>query len=149
MNTDLSRSYIIDGVNPIPWSAGGYSRGSKRMVKSQPLIVYQQSLKEELADQVSGLWPQGLPIYLRFEFWRQLEAPVDTTGRKHQAQYADATNLQKSTEDALQGVLFSNDRYVTEVHTLIRAQGSDVEPKVIIHISEGPTPWESNPSAGK
>ena len=121
------RTYIVNGLNPQPWSVS-------MKVKRGALDAYQRGLKEELVDQVEGLWPPGVPIRLYFEFWRQLEDHLDYDRRRHILQLADATNLQKSTEDALQGVLFTNDRYVSDVHSRIRAQGVDVEPKIVIVI---------------
>jgi hypothetical protein len=120
--------FVIYELNPQPWSASMH-------VKRGPLLAYQQALKEELAAQGATLWPVGASISLRLQFWRQLESEIDYDRRRHVMKYADATNLQKATEDALQGVLFGNDRYVKEILSRIEEQGVDVKPKVIITIS--------------
>ncbi len=125
---EIGTTYIIEGINPQPWSVS--IRG-----KNGALDAYQNAVKEELADYDIEPWPVGVPVKLYFEFWRQLESVVDADRRRHRNQYADATNLQKALEDALQGVLFTNDRYVPDIHTRIKAQGADVEPKIVIRIS--------------
>ena len=51
--------------------------------------------------------------------------------------YADSTNLQKSTEDALQGLLYGNDRETRYVSSEIVDQGPDVHPCIVVHLE----PW--------
>lgn len=122
------QTYIIVDINPQPWSVS-------TKVKRGALEAYQHQLKEELVLQGATLWPQGAIVNLKMEFWRQLEDHIDYDRRHHTMKYADATNLGKATEDALQGVLFSNDRYVREACSRIQEQGVNVQPKVVITIS--------------
>ena len=63
-------------------------------------------------------------LALQFYFWRELDTP--------QSKKADATNLQKSTEDALHELLFVNDRQVQDVRSIICEQDVGVEPTIVI-----------------
>lgn len=123
-------------INPDPWAIGPLSVG-KRNGKYFPIVgrnaqldAFKHAVAEELESQ--GVTPVDYDEYaLRFFFWRRLDS--HEKGRKH---HADATNLQKATEDALQGVLIGNDRNVRLVHSEIVAQGPDVNPGILIHIED-------------
>jgi Holliday junction resolvase RusA-like endonuclease len=122
--------YLIRGINPVPWMSPQGSVGRKNgkmfvhMHSPTELKNYQAAVREAL----EGAPPvEGDNISLTFYFWRNARTKHD-----HQA---DATNLQKATEDALQGVLFANDRDVQHVQSWIVAQGADVEPQILVSIS--------------
>lgn len=132
--------YVLDGLNPDPWAIGPLSVGRKGkgifpiVGRNLQLANYQAGVKEVM-EQKYGTVPfiEG-PIELRFYFWRAIDeykTSQSRTARKHEA---DLTNLIKATEDALQGVLFKNDK---DVHTFgmsrIVEQGPDVKPCVVIH----------------
>lgn len=127
---ELEQWFTLD-VNPDPWAIGPLQLG-RRNGKMFPMIgpnrqlaAYKEAVKEQLAD-VNPL-ESGQQYDLTFYFWRRL----DGSGRnlKHTA---DATNLQKATEDALQGVLFENDRDVLRITSVIVEQGPEVRPMVVI-----------------
>lgn len=127
--------FWVTGVNPQPWAVPRGNRFGGRPQKGGVLHTYQQAVKE----QVSSFWEFGpfdkdVPIALSFAFWRQIENEQDTAGRWHRGKVADATNLQKALEDALQGVLFTNDRYIADIRSRIIEQGPYVEPKIGICI---------------
>lgn len=121
-------------INPDPWAIGPLSVG-KRNGKYFPIVgrnaqldAFKHAVAEELESQ--GVTPVDYEEYaLRFFFWRRLDSHA--SGRKH---YADATNLQKATEDALQGVLIGNDRDVRAIYSEIVAQGPDIKPGIVIHV---------------
>ena len=121
--------YVID-VNPEPWEIGpvGVGRKSGKMWayvgRNQALYAYQQAVKESVVDPVMV---EG-ELYIEFFFWRQVT-------REDRANYADTTNLQKATEDALQEVLYANDRRVVKVSSTLMAQGPEVEGRVVVGIS--------------
>jgi Holliday junction resolvase RusA-like endonuclease len=133
------KTFWITNVNPQPWQA---PRGAKRfgtMTKHETLKGYQNAVKEQMAD----LWPYGpfdgnpntgTPVALSFVFWRQIESVQDARGNWHRGQVADATNLQKALEDALQGVLFTYDRYTADVRSRVIEQSPYTEPKIGIAI---------------
>lgn len=122
-------------VNPEPWAVGPLSllrRGGRlapTMGRNQQLHMYQQAVAEELANKYGTLPGAPLaPCYeLDFWFWRNTE----------RANIADATNMQKATEDALQGLLLANDRDVVRVRSRVVAQGPDVAGAVVFRVRWG------------
>lgn len=139
-------TFFIDGINPEPWTASEGSIGRHKgkltvqFYKSAGLEAYQQAVKEELLlnytpdDRLHG---DGEPIDLEFYFWRNL-ATTDLIERRGRRNRADATNMQKALEDALQGVLFPNDRDVRSIRSVIVEQGADVEPAILIVLASYP-----------
>ena len=130
--------FVLD-LNPEPWAIGpvGYSRRGGKMSayvgRNQQLDAYKQAIKEAL--DFEGPMLEG-KVTLNLWFWRhraEYETPQARTHRKHEA---DATNLQKSTEDALQGVLFANDKDVRVVRSVVVDQGPEVVGRIVIHVRE-------------
>lgn len=117
-------------VNPDPWAIGplGVGRRNGKLYpyvgKNAQMDAYKQTVKELLVD--SRPLPEG-EYTLTFYFWRRLDS--HESGRKHQA---DATNLIKATEDALQGMLFDNDRAVRDVRGVIVEQHAEARPFVVV-----------------
>lgn len=128
--------YVLD-LNPEPWQVGpvGVKRQNGRLSayvgRSQQLDAYKEAVREEL--------PKGQPlltgkIKLRFYFWRNRADYTTPTERAHRRHEADVTNLQKATEDALQSILFANDRDVNDVQSVMVEQGPDVKGRIVIGI---------------
>lgn len=122
-------------LNPEPWAVGSISSGRKngkifsRMSPDPNLAAYQRAVKEALQD------AEKLPsdyTKLTFFLWRQQAAYLDSADRRRHRNQADATNMQKGLEDALQGILFDNDRIVQDIRTVIMEQGPNVEPCIVI-----------------
>jgi Holliday junction resolvase RusA-like endonuclease len=99
--------------------------------QNQQLHAYQEAIREELGNQELQKGQHVLHLY----FWRRRADYTTPQARTHRKHEADVTNLQKATEDALQGVLFANDRDVREVHSYLMAQGPDVEPGIVIGLA--------------
>ena len=120
-------THFVLHLNPEPWAIGtvAYNRVSPNMT----LKTFQDAVREELED-IEPLSPGEYA--LRFYFWRQQAVYLDMSDRRRQRNQADATNMQKALEDALQGVLFDNDRDVKDIHSTIMAQGPDVNPCIVI-----------------
>lgn len=103
-------------INPEPWTSPTATLGRKngRMVpfvhKNPKLRTYQLAVQEEFDAVAHDLKPVEGPIKLEFAFSRS------TVG----GQPCDVTNLQKATEDALQGHLFKNDSQVVQVSSRIK-----------------------------
>jgi Holliday junction resolvase RusA-like endonuclease len=122
LGSDNERWYALN-INPEPWAVGPLDLIRRKgkiaptMGRNQQLAAYQQAIKDELAHKYAevGAAPFPPPYTLDFYFWRNTE----------RANYADATNLQKATEDALQGILIKNDRDVICVRSSIQSQGSE------------------------
>lgn len=133
--------FVIVGINPIPWSVPDFIPKGKHVqaVKNGELVAYQEAVKDEVAKQMceGPLYPfeEDAWLELQLNFWRQLTQGQVFGGRKTKSNYADATNLQKSTEDALQDLAFPNDRRVRRVVTEIHEQADDTLPGIIIRIT--------------
>lgn len=128
-----TRWYLLDGINPEPWTAptANLRRSAKKtwvqMMKDPKLTAFQNAVREDL-ERLYGpeikLWPSDVPLGMSYYFWRSTAF----------GQPADLDNLQKATSDALQGVLFDNDRAVTYVESAIVEQAPDVIPKLVIGV---------------
>lgn len=126
--------YVLH-LNPEPWAVGSVSIGKSggqhvgRISPNPNLAAFQNAVREAL-EGVPMLPPESYK--LTFYFWRQQAKYIDTADRVRQRNQADATNLQKGLEDALQGVLFDNDRDVQDIRSVIVDQGTQVQPCIII-----------------
>ena len=121
-------------LNPEPWEIGQASvgrRGGKyyaNIGRSEQLYSYQEAVRECFGE------PDMMEGYLKltFFFWRRLDTyryEKERTARKHEA---DATNLQKALEDALQGYLFNNDKDNHDIRSIIVVQDEATEPAIIV-----------------
>jgi len=122
-------------VNPEPWAVGKVGVG-RRNGKTFPtvgpnakLVSFQQEVKEWFEDQDVTMIEEDL--HLEFFFWRKIDK-YRGVKRTVTTNEADATNMQKATEDALQGILYPNDRAVRKITSEIVAQGPDVEGAIAI-----------------
>lgn len=149
---DDTNWYHLVGINPIPWKAsqvgGRRKNGSPVVYKPEELKNYQESIKTELSGSTAVDYER---IELQFYFWRRLDTLDRQSGRKATDHRADATNLQKALEDALQGVLFANDRNVVHVNTWVIEQEATTTPRILIAIREAPprpawTTWPVEPA---
>lgn len=122
-------TWIIPEINPEPWTSPEVSIG-RRGGKLAPQVFKREQLRayqEAVADFIQRTYaPVAVEteLALQFYFWRELDTP--------QSKKADATNLQKSTEDALHELLFVNDRQVQDVRSIICEQDVGVEPTIVI-----------------
>lgn len=126
--------FVIDGINPVPWKAPEAqhrsAKGGRKWVqffKDQDLSVYQEAIKGwfEEVEALPAVGEDGKPILhkgpftLRFYFFRE-------------GATADATNLQKALEDALEGVLYKNDRDDIDVHSRTYPVAKGSPPLIIV-----------------
>lgn len=134
-------SWHIVHVNPVPWTAPSATsrrgKGGKgtyvQMYASEELKTFKQAVQEQLA----GVTPYLDEVELTFYFWRQLPEGLIPDARKRRAHQADATNLQKSLEDALQGHLIENDKNVRSIRSVIVEQTYDCQSLIVIKLD----PW--------
>lgn len=131
----------LEGINPTPWTAPEVSVGRRggrvfpQVHKKAELRTYQEAIKEELATAYTG--PVIIsPVSIQFYFWRRIETYERTDGKSVRKHRADATNLQKALEDALQGIVIKNDNQVQHVSSTIVEEGDDVEPHITIVVSD-------------
>ncbi len=130
----------ITGINPEPWTVGtlslGYNKGKAfpKMSKDGRLRDYQTGIAESIKTAYPELkmFDPLVPLELHCKFWRGLDRYTTETGRSHTRHVADATNMTKSLEDALQGILFKNDNQVKWSSGQIIDEGLDVEPRIMI-----------------
>lgn len=126
-------------INPEPWAIGPLSisrSGGKPhpfVGPNQQLVNYQNAVREYLtAGLENAPEPTDRECELRFFFWRRLDQYISPREMKHARHIADATNLQKGLEDALQKVLFVNDRQVRRVTSEVVEQSQYTLPGIII-----------------
>jgi Holliday junction resolvase RusA-like endonuclease len=132
--------YIVPNLNPVPWSSPSVSIGHKNG-KPFPMVyaaTEMKNYKQALKDEIERMYPDAPliedEIALRFFFWRRLDLGDKKKGRKSRGHVADATNLQKSTEDALQGVLFKNDIQVIHTESWLMEQTDETKPLLVVNL---------------
>lgn len=131
------RYYAVE-INPEPWAIGnvGYGRKNGNLYayvgRNNQLAAFQEAVAGEVRSQD----PEFLTgdIQLMFFFWRN-RAEYYGDNKRTRKSTPDVTNMQKATEDALQGVLFENDRQVVNIHSILVDSGPNVEGKILIVIS--------------
>lgn len=131
--SDDGAYWIQIPINPEPWAVSVTTRGGT--YKPAKLQAYQSAIAADVKKLLPAapLWthadhPVG-GIVMEFFFWRSTKY----------GQFCDITNLIKSTEDAMQGVLFDNDRLVHRVIGEIVEQGQHVtQPRVLIRATDHP-----------
>lgn len=142
---------VISGTNPEPWEIGEVypvRRGGKLSAGISPslkLKSYQDDVREQLHDLAIPKIDGNVSIW--FWFWRQVESWEDANGHRKTGNYADSTNLQKATEDALQGYVYDNDRYNRLVGSEIVDQGPSVTPAIVVAYREWIMPGEHSQTA--
>lgn len=102
-------------TNPEPWrvppmSPGRNKKTGKLIVQSgrdELVASYQEEIREAVLAQGAYMMDPGYKIDLYF--YRIQETVNTGSGRKNKRSRADATNMQKAIEDALQGTVIHND----------------------------------------
>lgn len=123
-------------VNPEPWAIGSaYVRrgGGKSFASIAPdktLKTYQEAIRAELMARGATLLEP--PYALEFYFWRQNAQYKSPKGRTMTRNTPDTTNMQKATEDAIQGVLIDNDRDVLAVKSYRMEASTEGAGEVVI-----------------
>ena len=131
----VERWYVLD-CNPEPWAIGpvGFARKSGKLSayvgRNAQLDNYKKTVAEAIEDE-SPVMMTG-EVDITFYFWRRQIAYTTPQARTHRKHEADATNMLKSTEDALQGILYKNDKDNKHVQAYVIAQGPDVQGKVVV-----------------
>lgn len=139
MTDDPRNRWYALPLNGEPWKSPSPSfgrRGGKNFVqmhKDQGLVAYQKAVRE----QMNELYPDATMVTgdvdITFYFWRNL-AIYQGAKKVVSRNACDATNAQKALEDALQGILYENDKNNVHVESWIMEQGSQVEPLTVIRV---------------
>ena len=137
--------YVLK-LNPEPWAIGktfAYrGRGGAGIAPDRKLVSFQQAVREAITTDYPEAKPTKEPVKITFYFSRAIESLSYGGKRGAYANYADATNLQKGLEDALQGIIIENDNQVKIVTSVIMDQKRDADPFVIIILEKDFTlPW--------
>ena len=134
-----ARVYCLN-LNPVQWAIGPVTT-MKRGGRTVPFVgrnVQLHNFKEAVRHEINRVYgPQEImegPIELKFWFWRDRPAYKNYQPRTHRTHEADVTNMQKALEDALQGVLFKNDKQTKKVTSEEIDQDQDIWGHVIIEI---------------
>lgn len=139
----MSEHYWVVGINPEPWAVGtpfvrgGGGKGAG-ISPNGKLQMYQEALREEFEVQNPHFFLKHEPLSVTFYFWRS------TLGG---GQPADATNLQKATEDALQKILYVNDRNNLHVQSFVMDQDPKTQPHILIRVEKFVRPDIGLPAA--
>jgi Holliday junction resolvase RusA-like endonuclease len=138
--------YFALSLNAEPWAVGtlGIKHKGKHpypyMSPNQKLQAYQEAVREALAGAELTEGQVEITLYI----WRRLDKARVYGGRDRKAQTSDATNIQKATEDAIQGILIENDRNVRRITTEIVEQNDTCEPGIVIYVQ----PYVPSPIEG-
>lgn len=139
--------WLVLEVNPEPWAIGPLSvgrRGGKvfpQVGRNMQLHSYKEAIKEAIG--TPDVFFTG-PIELKFFFWRRRDEYKTPQSRGHRKHEADLTNLQKATEDALQDIIFKNDKDVVSVRSHMMEQSANATGKVVIGIRNVTGLWQSD-----
>lgn len=131
-------SWFAMAINPEPWAVGPVSVGRKNggifpiVGQNAQLAAFQEAIREEMEEHTSITLTER--VKLTFYFWRVLDSYQTKRGPRHRKHTADTTNMQKALEDALQGILYDNDRTNRDIRSVTVEQGPDVKPKILIHV---------------
>lgn len=143
------RTYITIPLNPEPWAVGTLGiayKGRKpypTMAPNPQLVSFKEAIKEHFEGHDYMLPYKEVEV--EFYFWRRLDQYLGPSGRKVTKSAADSTNLQKGLEDALQGILFGNDRYVRSIKSVIMDQSRTTEPMILVTATQFFNPLEFPP----
>jgi Holliday junction resolvase RusA-like endonuclease len=138
-------SWFVLDINPEPWVIGPVGSGRKNgkmyayVGRNQQLDTYKEGVKEALGDGHELI--EG-PVRIQFWFWRNMAEYTTPQARSHRKHEADLTNMQKSTEDALQGVLFKNDKDVKVCTSVVVDQGPDVRGMIVMNVHALSPGWD-------
>jgi Holliday junction resolvase RusA-like endonuclease len=125
--------YHCAGINPVPWQTGvpfvvrSKGRVFAKMAPAGKLVDYQEAFREEFMQQQDHIVMHTGELEVQFHFWRN---------RSGRDSHADVSNLQKATEDVLQGILYNNDKSNRHVTGHLVEEGPKVKPYVIVRIRE-------------
>ena len=129
--------WFVLPVNPEPWAIGDLSVGRRgkavfpQVGRNHQLHNYKEAIKEAIKETYEPVFLEP-SIELAFFFYRRRDAYRTPQARGHRKHEADLTNLQKATEDALQGILFKNDKDVVHVDSWMGDQSETEEPCTVI-----------------
>lgn len=142
----MSEQWFVLPLNPYPWKVPPMSaarKGNKLFVRAgrdEGLHTYKEAIRDILSEHATKMITGG--VSLRLWFWRNIPEYTTHQGRTARKHEADATNIQKATEDALQGIFYKNDKDVRHVESYIVEQSSEAPSILMICVSPYDGFWE-------
>lgn len=128
-------------TNPEPWRVPPMSAGRNKKTghliaqsgRDQMLFSYQEEVRESMMSAGAYIMEPGYKIDL---FFYRLQETINTgSGKRNKRSRADATNMQKAIEDALQGTVLHNDVDTIDIHSRVIPAGTmGDEPFVFIRV---------------
>ncbi len=142
-------SYYRVYINPEPWVVPPFSAipKGKRYIPVAGKDHRGENVKAAIRETLTALdAPMHEPPYrIHLEFHRQLEQYVTESGRNNTRNKADATNMQKLTEDALEGTLIHNDVDTACITGHIIEQSKETVPFIDIMVIGEWVPVDTRP----
>lgn len=137
----IKRGAFVLQVNPEPWKTPPFSavrKGGRAIVvagRDETSHITKEAIAAELLAQ--GAEMMDPPYMIHFLFYRHREHYVSEKGRNLHKREADGTNMQKLTEDAMQGVLITNDVKVRFISSQVVEQSKTAPALIVILIETG------------
>ena len=132
-----TKVYVLD-INPEPWAMGTAFalRGRKGagISPNRKLVAFKEAAREAIQSAYTTFKFTG-PVSVRLYFSRALET-MNYGAKTSHANQSDATNMQKAFEDAMQDILYENDRQVVDIHSTIVHQSPDAKPMIVVEITD-------------
>lgn len=138
----MSEFWFHIRINPEPWRVGpvGYARRNGKMSayvgRDQQLDAFKNAVAEEVREQWGSLPMLAGQLRVDIYFWRNRPEYTTPNQRLHRKHEADTTNLFKATEDALQGIVFKNDKDNIITQGAIMAQGANIPGQIVIRVTQ-------------
>lgn len=102
--------------------------------RDELVASYQEEIRDELSRQGAYLMDPGYKIEF---FFHRIKETVNTgSGRRNTRSTSDATNMQKAIEDAMQGVVITNDTHTVDIHSrIVPSDSMTSEPFVFVRVT--------------
>lgn len=132
--------WFVIPVNPYPWKVPPFSAaraGKKLFVKAgrdEGLHSYKMAIKEFINSRPHEIVVG--PVEMDCWFYRNIPTYTSHQGRTARKHEADTTNLQKATEDALQGLIYDNDKDVVKIMSWRVEQSPTAKSFIVIRVAE-------------
>lgn len=128
--------YVLH-VNPEPWKVPPFSVSRKNGLRvkagrDEGNEMCKEAIREELTR--LGAVMRNPPYKLNFLFYRHV-ARYETLKGDQTKNTVDATNMQKLTEDALQGVIIGNDEDVEDIQSRVVVQSEHIDGMIVVFLT--------------
>lgn len=135
----------ITDINPEPWTAPDVNIAYGKNRRPYPQVstgsiqrAYQAGIRESVLEAYPKIemFPDDAKLCLRIWVWRRLDEYQTVKGKDQSRHAADMTNIQKATEDALQGILYRNDTQCKVVQTIEMEQDHTTSMQLLVVVDD-------------